>query len=113
MLNNPRNLTGAFNSDFFAGVIRCRKQDLDPNVRSDRWTSAAQYEGAVQRDIAGKPALRMFRPVAPVEDDWKPQLVSNRGPVLHRHLEGEAHCDGPRVISPRAVSQGAGSVKSV
>jgi hypothetical protein len=82
VVSHPRHLSHTLNPNFVDSLIWRRDQNFNSNIRSNRWASAGQNQCTIQRNIGGKAALSVVRPVIPVEDDWQSEFVSHGSPAL-------------------------------
>ena len=82
LVHDPRHFPDTLNLQFFTAPIRRWKQYLDPDIRPDRGTLAAENQSPIQRHIAREAALGMLLPIIPVEDDRQLKLVPNRYSAL-------------------------------
>ncbi len=81
LLHNACHLSDAMNPHFVTLIWRGDK-NLYPDLGA-RWRELfAADERPIERNIAGKPALRMITFVIPVENHRKAQLVSHGRPAL-------------------------------
>jgi hypothetical protein len=69
---HARHFSDALDSNFLGRMVRHWNQNLNPNIDSDWRASAAENEGAVQRNVACETALRVFSTVIPMENDRQP-----------------------------------------
>jgi len=76
------------NPQFFATLVRRRKQYFNSNVGPNRRAPGASNESSVKCNIAGKAAFRMLATVTPVKDHRKAQFVSHGCPALRVGIDG-------------------------
>jgi hypothetical protein len=74
---NSYNFADTFNPELGNLIIRRRNQYFQQNVTPNRWTSAANDECTVERDILREPTFRVLSSVVPVKNHWQPKLVTN------------------------------------
>jgi hypothetical protein len=79
---DPGYLTYALDSQLAAWLLRGREQNLDPNVRPDRWAFAAIDEGSAHRKIPGEPDIGVLRLITPVEDGGQAKFVTHSRSAL-------------------------------
>jgi hypothetical protein len=104
VLGNSCHLSHTLDSNFLGSSVRRRDQDLNPNICSNRWAFAAQYQGAVQGDVGGEAPSGVLNPVVPMEDNGQPQLVSHSCSALEDWTWGHGRAQSKQV--PKAPQDG-------
>ncbi len=84
---NPCYLADTLDSKLGATIIRSRDQNLDPDIRSQRWTSATENQGSIQSHVAGKTASCVLCSIVPMKDHRKFQLIANLHSVVGTGLD--------------------------
>jgi hypothetical protein len=78
LLPYSRHFSDTLDSNFLGRIIRHRNQNLNSDIGPDWRAPAAENQRAVQRNVAGEAALRLFSTVIPMENDRQAKSVSHR-----------------------------------
>lgn len=111
---DPLHLSQTLDPNLFTDGTWCWNQDFDSDVCTYRRTSAAQDQRSIEGDVACKAALRVIRPIVPVEDHREAQSVPDRAPVLQSALENRdrRHVRSRQSMSGWHPGQSAASLKA-